>query len=720
MPPPQSPGQANQACQRCYKRKKRCDRNLPRCGPCVQAGVRCSFAERQDETGIYPVSYVTRLQHRVKQLEHELRRYQLAIVDAAQSQSQKPTDRTVPGPTGPFTPGPGVSSSPAAGSTVQGQNGTPDNLETGVQLLSLEAVAERYLGPSSSVTFARLTQAVLKRLNPDLQPFSFTDSNSPVTDGALPQEASIENDASPLSPQTAPLPPKKDAYRLSEFYWRHSHTLYPFLRRGLFMENLKKMYEEPPDQTLLKSDSWLYTMWMVFAIGSTSLSSILLSDESESVQYWKNAMNHFDQTLQGQDMTGLTSILLQVSYSFFNQVGPNTWYLIGMGIRLAQGMGLHAKPTTNPPPKPIQEHRSRVFFSLYMMDRLVSVTLGRPFGMRDEDIEIDCFSAADDADILSDRILPHRPLTLPLITVPLHILSLRKLAGDIFREVYSNRNAHLPQEEKNEIVRNLHERIIEWRRTMPFPLPDCRPLRVPQLTPSWYDLNYHNHVIMLYRPSPLCPVITVDKLTVLTDAAASALHHAATMRNNQCFSFNWLNLFSLFTTTLALIYAVTVQPQPLSDCLRQSDALENLRLAADLLGSFGRKFPSAQRYKSMVQEVIQGLEAHKPGPIHLSPAPSSLELSISEERQHRQPPDTSSPSGESSYPSHATGNAEYDNLQSQLQVPPAFQLNSTNGLFDDFAAHDLVAGFDMSGVTGDHDGFSVRFLGADFAMETDH
>ena len=196
------------------------------------------------------------------------------------------------------------------------QNEIPESLESGLKYLSLEATADRYLGSSSGVTFARLTQAVLKRLKPDQQlftsqlPAAHNDPSTPTGASPLSDEQNsfhpdgLTKDVSiSLIPVAdMPLPNKTHAYQLAEYYWSHSHTLYPFVRKALFMESLEKMYANPDDSVLRSSHSWLYTMWMIFAIGSTSLSSVMISDETESIQYWKAAMFHFDATLEAGNM----------------------------------------------------------------------------------------------------------------------------------------------------------------------------------------------------------------------------------------------------------------------------------------------------------------------------------------------------------------------------------------------------------------------------------
>lgn len=51
-----APARSNQACRRCYNRKKKCSRTLPRCQACEHSGVQCSFEEQQEETGLFYIS----------------------------------------------------------------------------------------------------------------------------------------------------------------------------------------------------------------------------------------------------------------------------------------------------------------------------------------------------------------------------------------------------------------------------------------------------------------------------------------------------------------------------------------------------------------------------------------------------------------------------------------------------------------------------------------
>lgn len=189
------------------------------------------------------------------------------------------------------------------------------------------------------------------------------------------------------------------------------------------------------------------------------------------------------------------------------------------------------------------------------------------------------------------------------MAVPLHILALRRIAGKIARDVYSPRHtANLSMDQREKVLHGLHKELIDWRRNMPFPLPDIND-RVPQLTSNWFDFNFYVHLSMLYRPSPLLPTMDSNRVKTLHDAASMSLRQAFSMHRQHRFAYNWLNLLSLFTCTLSLIYSTTVQPNDLVTVLRETRAIEDLDLAIELFDTLGVKFSAANKIRGMVSEI---------------------------------------------------------------------------------------------------------------------
>ncbi|KAJ5688860.1 hypothetical protein N7462_003252 [Penicillium macrosclerotiorum] len=515
-----------------------------------------------------------------------------------------------------------------------------ENLADELRLLSLEAAAERYLGSSSGLSFAKLTQTVLQRLSPDQDDFIFNEPDSDFT-ASFDFDLDLTENLNPLLPEQVPSltqpPPSSPLFSnpgtdnfegsislellqpthinsLLEFYFAHSHTLYPFVRKIEFESVLWRIYADSLD-ALAQSPIWQFRIWMVLAIGSTTYCSVSLMDETESIQFFKKAMTYFEGAMGCGDLAGLEVLMLQVSYSFFNKNGPNTWFLVGVAARMATGMGLHTSDAYEFLTADMAEQQKRVFFSLYMMDRVVSLALGRPFAIQDDDITAESFVDADDANINPNGILVVNTLEPSTMAVPLHILELRRIASDIGSRVHSQKYAiNITSEAREDIFKDLHRRLIEWRRNMPFPLPDLQS-KVPHLCTSWFDFNYYTHINMLYRPSPLSPTPDMSTLKLLAEASGMAIRQAINLHRQRRFAFNWLNLVAVFNSILSLMYSSTANMENHSLVLDHTRAMNDFELAVELLEAFRRKFPSAKKIQGMVQRVSVKLKLHSMPPI---------------------------------------------------------------------------------------------------------
>jgi hypothetical protein len=197
--------------------------------------------------------------------------------------------------------------------------------------LSLEATAERHLGSTTGLSFAELTQMVLRRLTPDKADFVFNSQQDNTTgtnllDLSFPadpfndsffQNLSESISVHPLlfgdlflpefTGSDAPLGslvwPADETYvrRLVDFYFAHSHTLYPILKRSEVMDAFERIHQNP-QSLATQAPLDIFRIWMVLAIGSTAYSSVTLTEESESMMFYNNALQYSEQALGGDEM----------------------------------------------------------------------------------------------------------------------------------------------------------------------------------------------------------------------------------------------------------------------------------------------------------------------------------------------------------------------------------------------------------------------------------
>lgn len=549
--------------------------------------------------GSYPVSYVQNLEEKIAELTGKIEHLE---------SGSDPIDM-------PNTPGTNDGSLRSGGGGDE--LGESAGLATEFGSLSLSALSEgHYLGPGSGISFAQLTQSIMFQSDFEKEKTIAGGLMLHTNPARFLKNNNSSNNSNNNNDDFGPLPSAKRAAEVVEFYWCHSHTLYPIIDRDKFMGNMEKMFsiEETEDDEVLEDQGlhndpvWMFQLYMVLAIGSTAMASITISSEDEAVACWSKAMTYFNDTLGKGNIAALECILLLVSYSFFNRLGPDTWYLVGIASRLALGLGWHSEQSFNSFVQEQKERYKRIFWCLYMMDRVVSTTLGRPLAIRDQDVDTEYFATTGQ----------------PYLGITLHILKLREIAGQILEKVYTVKSTQSidtdDEQQRQMVVNDLHQQLVEWRRSMPFPLNESQFSLVPHLTTAWFDLNYYNLVIMLFRPSPLWPVPPTENIRLMADAAAMAVKQFSNLCRQQKLSFNWLNLVSVFTSSLTLLF-ITTQENWTVKYLPAREVISDLKLSRDLLTKFSARLPPAKACVNIISGSVYDLcvkyDSNEPSPISL-------------------------------------------------------------------------------------------------------
>lgn len=233
-----------------------------------------------------------------------------------------------------IVPSPATSVSRAVDGTFRTRPRTAETLEQNLRDVSLAAVAEPYLGTISGLTFAKLTQAVLRRLSPDGRDFVFRtniNGNTMPIEGAtnlhldlissmyfdydqaidfslIAEESTMPLFDMPTQKETIQLPTRPEVLRLATFYFDHSHTLYPIVHQQEVMSDIHSVLQSPDNQSTM-SPPCLFRIWMVLAIGSTTHSSIALTEEFVSQLYYEKAMTYFDASMDHGDIVSMLSML---------------------------------------------------------------------------------------------------------------------------------------------------------------------------------------------------------------------------------------------------------------------------------------------------------------------------------------------------------------------------------------------------------------------------
>ena len=147
---------------------------------------------------------------------------------------------------------------------------------------------------------------------------------------------------------------------------------------------------------------------------------------------------------------------------------PSCWNILGQAVRLAQSLGLHVE--TRPSRHRSQtelEKRRRIWYSIYVLDRLLSLQLGRPPAIHDDDCHVELPSRHADCDIdWSGDWTPTDCDTPSTGDYFLAVIAFSKIVGHVLRDIYSPHSRQSLAEHVR-ITGDIDRQLIEWKTNLP-------------------------------------------------------------------------------------------------------------------------------------------------------------------------------------------------------------------------------------------------------------
>ncbi|KAL2822456.1 fungal-specific transcription factor domain-containing protein [Aspergillus granulosus] len=373
------------SCRRCHRRKQRCV-GAPVCANCELAGQPCVRSE--NVLSWHHGMSKGALAHRIETLEAQL----AALTEGSGSEPgdrDRARDRDRP-PSRHTPEGANIS---ASASTINNLiPSSPSSPENGGAVMHFliqgqgydNKIEGNYLGPSSGLAIAenisRIVQDAVWKSIPVNETHEFL--------------APCENEA------TEPAPPPDDAMgaRLLEAYFKSMQMRLPFLCRAEIYDLHAKRHL--PLGTSTQEQFARFKIFMVYAIGAAILKMTEMYDSTPPRHYFVTAMQYQPSLQESLSINSIEALMLLAMYNLQSSASSSVWYMAGLATRICVDFGLHREAQYRKLRPYEAQRRRRLFWSVYLNDRSVAWSLGRPFSIADE--EIDAEPPADIDDSLTD------------------------------------------------------------------------------------------------------------------------------------------------------------------------------------------------------------------------------------------------------------------------------------------------------------------------------
>lgn len=383
----------------------------------------------------------------------------------------------------------------------------------GLAMIFVEESTSTYFGESSNIHFIRmLLRAIAAVRKSPLSVQTVVENEYTLVEKNLAtfsQESpwSSENFVAESHASLKILPSTKEMDSMLDVFFRSTGLLFPFIHEATMRETYSQCVASGFTRV---RRTWLGTLNMIFAMATiqTGTTSAKKSLERSS-RFYQRAMG-----LCGEVSKHVISLevvhylLLVVLYCQGTQRSVQAWNLHGMLVRSAMALGLHADRTHDPSDGHRQESGRRTWLTIYCLDKVLSMTFGRP------------------AAIPEEYMVPKLPAPWPSPTTPITSISnsddlsreflgvevgLYEIMGHSLVKQYGanvgRSDLELDEMSRFQASGELRRLLKKWVMNLPSHLQPCLP-GGPEVTEQSQanklrvilTLKYHNVNILIHRP----------------------------------------------------------------------------------------------------------------------------------------------------------------------------------------------------------------------------
>ncbi|SCV28472.1 uncharacterized protein FFB14_01742 [Fusarium fujikuroi] len=264
-------------------------------------------------------------------------------------------------------------------------------------------------------------------------------------------------------------------------------------------DTFRSRYAEMLQQTQIKyQDTTFFWTWLLVLALGAHYAALRDPDDRMSPQYRQLSRDltsvietRFLQIIGCQTVETVQICILLGSFIFYTR--PTTGLgICGMGVKIAQVIGLHRESFWKETSMLAREVKRRTWWTLEVFDKYAAVAFGRPCIIDDSDCQVEMIS---DIDMDGHRHIPARPLVL----YHQHKFRLYRIMG-AFLGRKRQRNTF-------ESLETIHQRMIRWRQELPDVLTlkgqeqsmDASVVRPTEIHALSLQLTYDNLQIILHR-----------------------------------------------------------------------------------------------------------------------------------------------------------------------------------------------------------------------------
>jgi ribosomal protein L37AE/L43A len=377
-----------------------------------------------------------------------------------------------------------------------------------------------------------------------------------------------------FEPPLPQLPPKTATTALLHSYYGAVHVMMPLLHWPSLQHAVEELYQ--PGGAQRASKSWLSMFFAVLAVGSLFCTDPHPDRTYRAAEFLEASRGLTDPWNNDFDLDAVRAAFLTSLCLYELNLKSAAWVWLGSVVRIAQDLSLHLETGTRS--RLDADMRRRVWWAIYIVDRVTALELGRPALIHDADCDVALPEPIDDHFLSPEG--PVHPVNVEPLTHSLHVII------NVVRSIPAIMQACLSTPIAPTRLSTFDAHFVACQRAFPAACDPSSNLPIPphMLMPLAYLLSTR---LMLHRHnlSPACPAgvrsIAVEQCThTAVDTALLIGRTTASLADTA----NTLLTTHVFRSALFLI--LTGHNDYAATCVRALKSIDTRRDVAVPCGRF--------------------------------------------------------------------------------------------------------------------------------------
>ncbi|KAG9240678.1 putative Zn(II)2Cys6 transcription factor [Calycina marina] len=588
---PRASKRARKSCERCRTRKQKCH-GFPVCANCTRANEIC----------VQPPSAVEEYQNGPNQVLLA----RISFLEARLAEYGNLSEKSDPGQQ--YHENHISQSSPGA----EGKK----NIADIVGFLSLGGEAA-YVGASSGFSLAtslgNLVQATVW--------------NKAIA-STMSQTQNKQVSIAEIKSQSAGPPDKVFGDRIVEAYFTRVHLRYPFLDRA---ELMKRHADRFVQENATTYDQYgTFKLYMLYAIGSTMLKLTERYESTPPEHYFMTALQYISAARESHSVHNIEAMALLVLYNLRSPSNSGIWYMIGLAMRTCVDLGLHRKAYYSNVSPYEGQLRRRLFWTVYFLERVIAVSLGRPYSIADRDIDASLPLEIDDTvkdDGLIARTLAVEPspsfqASRPSsnITLAVQCFKLKRIESYIQAAIY---RVDKPIASLVPQVNPMLAMLEDWNKALSPSTP---------YETDYLGMHYYKAIRLLLQPFLMILPPTDERIALCLQAAGQICQIFKRLHQRDSYGHSFIALHSVFIAGVTICYCLFLTPTIWTFAVSN-----DLRACSSALFVMAERTPVVKKYRDALETVISATMEFLADPQKVQRSPTRLDPTLaSPQQQHYQ------------------------------------------------------------------------------------